>query len=133
LKQPRDPEPVAVKVIEYREPASLADVRRLVAQQAAQAGLTADKAQALGVAVNELAVYSLRNRKAGGIVSIWATPADLRVTIAASAGFSTVSGMHAADDPAAEHGLLLVGALCDHVTIREHADAITIHLAIPRP
>lgn len=65
-------EAIAVKVVAYHEPRDLARVRQLVVEQASLAGLATDKASALSVAVNELAVYSLRRRN-GGVVSVWAT------------------------------------------------------------
>lgn len=40
--------------------------------------------------------------------------------------------MRPVDDPAAEHGLLLVGAVCDHVHIREHVGGVTVHLSMAR-
>ena len=125
---------VAVKVIEYHQPADLANVRQLVTQQATAAGMTTDKALALSVAVNELAVYSLRDPRngGGGVVSIWATATEVRVTVAVEGYLTRVSHMRPLDDPAAEHGLLLVGALCDQVHIREHADGVTVHISMAR-
>jgi anti-sigma regulatory factor (Ser/Thr protein kinase) len=122
---------VAVKVVEYHQPTDLAGVRRLVVQQATAAGITADRATALSVAINELAVHSLRRRH-GGVVSIWATTDEVRVTVAVEGILRPVARMRPVDDPAAEHGLLLVGALCDHVHIREHPDGVTIHLTMAR-
>lgn len=132
VTEPGDADAVAVKVVHYHEPADLAGVRKLVVQQATAAGVTTDKAAALSVAVNELAVYSLRHRNAGGVVSVWATGAELRVTVAAEGYLIPASHMRTVDDPAAEHGLLLVGALCDHVHIREHVNGVTVHIAMDR-
>jgi anti-sigma regulatory factor (Ser/Thr protein kinase) len=118
--------------VAYHEPADLARVRELVVQQARAAGVTTDRASALSVAVNELAVHSLRQRDGGGVVSMWATGAEVRVTVAVEGTFNPVSGMRPVDDPAAEHGLLLIGALCDHVHIRKHVGGVTVHIAMDR-
>lgn len=123
---------VAVKVVAYHQPADLATVRQLVAQQAGEAGLETDKASALSLAVNELAVYSLRDQSGGGVVSMWATPGEVRVTVAFSTYPDRASHLRPVDDPAAEHGLLLVSAVCDHVHIREHVGGVTVHLAVDR-
>jgi hypothetical protein len=123
---------VAVKVVEYHQPADLAGVRRMVVRQALTAGLPDDRASALSVAVNELAVRSLHQPNGGGVVSVWATATEMKVTVTVEGSLTPVSHLRPVDDPAAEHGLLLVGALCDHVHIREHAHGLTVHLSMAR-
>jgi anti-sigma regulatory factor (Ser/Thr protein kinase) len=122
----------AVRVLRYQRPDQLVEVRHLVGDFATTAGLPTARVAALQTAVNELASNTLRHTESAGVVSIWSTEEAVLVTVADGGHIAPAFAVRSGDDPAAERGLLLVSALCDVVSIRNHPDGTTVHISMAR-
>lgn len=128
-RQPLPAPPPGAATINYQ--ADLHPVRELTAHCAAQAGLSADRAADLVIAVSEVAANTLAHTGSGGTLHIWQTPTEL-VCQLHDHGWITdpLAGRHnnPIDHPGG-HGLRLVNQVCDLVQTRTSpATGTTTHL-----
>jgi anti-sigma regulatory factor (Ser/Thr protein kinase) len=114
---------------------SLEPVRRLVAQQACEAGLERFRADDLVVAVTELASNSVRHGGGGGALRVW-PDGDTFICEVHDAGYiaDPLAGRRR-PPPTTEggRGLWLVNQLCDLVQVRSAADRTTVRVHMHTP
>ena len=112
----------------YRD--DLAQVRAFAAGQARRAGLPADRARDLVIAVSELAANTWRHTAAGGTLHIWAADGELLCQIHDSGCISDqlAGRRRPAPDGAGGSGLWVVHQLCDLVELRTARTGVTIRL-----
>jgi anti-sigma regulatory factor (Ser/Thr protein kinase) len=99
---------------------SLAAVRALIGSRALAAGLSADRADDLVLAVNELATNSVTHGGGQGILRVWSEPDALICEISDSG--AVLEPLAGRERPTGErvggHGLWLCNQVCDLVQIR---------------
>ncbi|SDS85733.1 sensor histidine kinase [Actinoplanes derwentensis] len=130
FNQPLPEVPVHASAISYADAVALKAVRRFVGSHAVEAGLSADRADDLVVAVNELAENTIRHTPAGGVVSLWREDEYLACQID---DHGTIADPLAGRIPQAPHteggrGLLLAHHYCDLVRIHTTPDGTSIRL-----
>jgi anti-sigma regulatory factor (Ser/Thr protein kinase) len=109
-------------------------VRRLVASQAAAAGLSGDRAADLVLAAGELAANTLRHTSAGGSLRVWRTAAEVLCQVYDQGQIADpLAGRRRlpADAPGG-HGLWVVNQVCDLVEVRTSPAGTTIRLHMGR-
>jgi anti-sigma regulatory factor (Ser/Thr protein kinase) len=130
FNEPLPPAPVGAASLTYQGPAALAEVRRFAADQAARAGLDADRAAGLAIAVNELASNTTAHTSAAGRVSIWAADGTLVCQVEDGGHIRDPLAGRIPPAPTAPggRGLVLVNHLCDLVRIHTQPRGTTIRL-----
>lgn len=112
-------------------------LRRLVRQAGEQAGVGADRADDLALAVNELATNTLSYTGAGGEVRLWGGGRKSLVCEVRDRGHITdpLAGRTAASEEAeGGRGLWMINQLCDLTEVRTGPTGTTIRLHVaPRP
>jgi anti-sigma regulatory factor (Ser/Thr protein kinase) len=130
FNRPLPDPPADAATLTYRDQTCLVEVRRFVTDHAAAAGLAADRAAGLTVAVNELASNTLEHTNDGGHVTIW-TEQRLLICQVHDNGHLTdllAGRIPAAADAPSGRGLLLVNQICDLVRIHTGPGHTTIRL-----
>jgi anti-sigma regulatory factor (Ser/Thr protein kinase) len=126
------PEPGGpVATLNFDAASGLAAVRGLVAEHAARAGLPADRALELQIAVNEVATNTLVHTTGAGRLRIWIEQDNLICEIRDSGRLSDLlPGRRRAPDPRPDsgRGLLLVQTVCDLVSVYTQDTATTTRL-----
>jgi anti-sigma regulatory factor (Ser/Thr protein kinase) len=109
--------------------ADLRPVRRLVADQAGQAGLAPERAADLVLAVSEIAANTLRHTPGEGQLQVWHTEQEILCQVQ-DYGWITdpLAGRQRrpADEPG--HGLWVVNQVCDLVEVRTGQAGTTVRL-----
>jgi len=109
--------------------ADLGPVRRLVADQAGQAGLAPERAADLVLAVSEIAANTLRHTSGDGLLRVWHTEREILCQVQ-DYGWITdpLAGQQRrpADEPG--HGLWVVNQVCDLVEVRTGQAGTTVRL-----
>lgn len=95
----------------------LSEARRFAAEQAAAAGLDADRIADLEVVVSELATNTLRYGRGAGELRVWARPGELLCEVRDGGHITDPLAGRLLPDPESDRGrgLLLVNYLCDLV------------------
>jgi anti-sigma regulatory factor (Ser/Thr protein kinase) len=98
---------------------SLALLRRKVWQWATRQGLSAERTEALVLAIHELAANSVRHGPGAGVVHLWKGDGRLCCEVTDRGVFKDPSLLARPPDPAATsgRGLWIVHELCDDVDI----------------
>jgi len=113
---------------------SLAAVRALVGSRARAAGLSAERADDLVLAVNELATNSVTHGGGQGVVRVWSEPAAMICEV--SDGGGVIEPLAGRERPAGAsiggHGLWLCNQVCDLVQIRAYPEGGVIRLHMYR-
>jgi anti-sigma regulatory factor (Ser/Thr protein kinase) len=103
---------------------SLAAVRALVGSRALAAGLSAERADDLVLAVNELATNSVTHGGGQGVVRVWSEPEAMICEV--SDGGGVVEPLAGRERPTGGriggHGLWLCNQVCDLVQIRAYPE-----------
>jgi anti-sigma regulatory factor (Ser/Thr protein kinase) len=109
---------------------SLPDVRRAAAQQAVLAGLRAERALALQIAVHEMAVNTVEHTSDGGRLRIWRERDDVVCEIADGGTLADPLAGRRSPPTSLDgvRGLLLVHVLCDLVQVYSRVGATTIRV-----
>jgi anti-sigma regulatory factor (Ser/Thr protein kinase) len=128
--QPLPGPPGGAAALAYRE--DLAHVRAFAATQARRAGLPADRARDLVIAVSELAANTWRHTDAGGTLHIWAADGEVLCQVHDSGHISDPLAGRRRPIPEAGrgHGLWVVNQLCDLAELRTGSTGTTIRLHI---
>jgi anti-sigma regulatory factor (Ser/Thr protein kinase) len=137
---PRRSEPLPVPtsdVMYHTYRSDLSQVRALVLRQARAAGLAADRASDLVLAVSEVAANTLRHTRSSGTLAIW-HDADEVVCEVRDEGVITDPLAGQRRPPAnacGGHGLWIVHQVCDLVELTSDASGTTVrmHMALRRP
>ena len=137
LRTPPPLPPPGDDVIGHTYRTDLSKVRALVLQQGRAAGLSESRANALVLAVSEVAANTLRHTQSSGTLTIWRQPGELvceiqdEGTIADPLAGQTRPG----PDATGGHGLWLVYQVCDAVELRsdESGTTIRMHMGIKPP
>jgi anti-sigma regulatory factor (Ser/Thr protein kinase) len=118
----------------YLAARELSGVRAFTRSRAQQAGLPAERADDLVLAVNELAENTIRHAPGGGVVAVWTEPEHLIVQV--------TDGGHVTDPLAGRipppvtreggRGLLLANQVCDLVRIHTDSGGTSIRLHMNR-
>jgi anti-sigma regulatory factor (Ser/Thr protein kinase) len=126
--EPLPTPPGRAAALTYRD--DLARVRAFVSARARRAGLPADRARDLVIAVSELAANTWRHTDAGGTLHIWAADGELLCQIHDSGHISDqlAGRRRPALDGAGGSGLWVVHQLCDLVELRTASTGVTIRL-----
>ena len=123
------PEPPEATAISFRRP-DVAEVRRLVAEHAAAAGLQSDRIADLVLAVGEVTVNSIRYGGGQGILRTWRRE-DALVFEITDAGHITdplVGRRTPSEQTEGGRGLWLANQLCDLVQVRSGPDGTAVRL-----
>jgi anti-sigma regulatory factor (Ser/Thr protein kinase) len=119
--------PSFARALGYRS--DLRPVRRLVAGLADEAGLAAERAADLVLAVSEIAANTLRHTAGDGLLRVWQTEQEILCQIQ-DYGWITdpLAGrqLRPADEPG--HGLWLVNQVCDLVEMRTGQAGTTVRM-----
>jgi anti-sigma regulatory factor (Ser/Thr protein kinase) len=128
--QPLPSPPGRAAALTYRD--DLAHVRTFASAQARRAGLPADRARDLVIAVSELAANTWRHTDAPGTLHIWAAHGELLCQVHDSGQVSDPLAGRRRPTPEAGrgHGLWVVNQLCDLVELRTASTGTTIRLHI---
>jgi anti-sigma regulatory factor (Ser/Thr protein kinase) len=120
--------PARAAALTYRD--DLARVRSFASAQARRAGLPADRARDLVIAVSELAANTWRHTDAPGTLHIWAADGELLGQIHDSGQVSDPLAGRRRPTPEAGrgHGLWVVHQLCDLVELRTASTGTTVRL-----
>jgi len=107
-------------------------LRAFAAAQARLAGLPADRARDLVIAVSELAANTWRHTDAGGTLHIWAADGEVLCQVRDSGHVSDPLAGRRRPIPEAGsgHGLWVVHQLCDLVELRTGSTGTTIRLHV---
>ena len=112
---------------------SLADVRELVTRRAQDAGLRAERTDALVLAVNEIATNSIRHGGGSGVIRAWEDGGFLlfQVEDAGRIDAPLAGRRQPVLDQPGGRGLWLANRLCDLVQVRtfEDGNVVRIHMA----
>jgi anti-sigma regulatory factor (Ser/Thr protein kinase) len=108
----------------------LPSLRRLVTSEAAAAGLTPSRANALALVVSEAAANSVRHGGGSGRLRVWREPDELvcEVRDAGRIHDPLVGRVAPTPRPDGGQGLWLANQLCDLVQIRSFADGVAVRL-----
>ena len=109
-------------------------LRRLVKLRAAGAGLSAERAGDLVLAVNEVATNSIRHGGGGGVLRIWQAADALICEIADSGRIADplAGRQRPASGQSGGHGLWLCNQICDLVQLRTFVTGSVVRLHISR-
>ena len=126
--QPLPSPPAGAAALAYRD--DLAHVRAFAAAQARRAGLAADRARDLVIAVSELAANTWRHTDGGGTVHIWDADGELLCQVHDGGHISDplAGRRRPVPDAGRGHGLWVVNQLCDLVELRTGGTGTTIRL-----
>jgi anti-sigma regulatory factor (Ser/Thr protein kinase) len=115
--------------------ANLGQVRSFVLAQAESAGMSADRAAELALAVNEVATNSLLHGGGQGSLHAWRTPAGLVHEVRDQGHISDplVGRERPAPLRGGGRGLWLANQLCELVQIRSTSTGVTVRLHARRP
>ena len=130
---PLPPPTARPEALAFRD--QLGRVRDFAAHQARAAGLGAERAADLVLAVSELAANALSHAAGGGLVRAWCTAAEL-VCQVDDPGHITdplVGSRRQPPDAAGGHGLWLVNKICDLVERRTGPSGTSTRLHMRRP
>jgi anti-sigma regulatory factor (Ser/Thr protein kinase) len=128
--QPLPRPPGRAAALAYQD--DLAHVRAFAGAQARLAGLPADRARDLVIAVSELAANTWRHTDAGGTLHIWAADGEVLCQVRDSGHVSDPLAGRRRPVPEAGsgHGLWVVHQLCDLVELRTGSTGTTIRLHV---
>jgi anti-sigma regulatory factor (Ser/Thr protein kinase) len=120
--------PADAEILRYDR--DLRPVRAMVTEGARRAGLSADRATDLVIAVSEVAANTLRHTEAGGTVQLWPTTEELICQVSDTGMIADpLAGRRIpADDMPGGKGLWLVNQICDLVEVRTSPAGTTIRL-----
>jgi anti-sigma regulatory factor (Ser/Thr protein kinase) len=106
-------------------------VRRTVRQFARSCGVDADSAEALGLAVTELATNSVRHGGGAGTLALWSEPGAAVVEVSDPGRIADpLTGRHRPDlHQHGGRGIFLVNQLCDLVQLRSSATGTTVRIS----
>jgi anti-sigma regulatory factor (Ser/Thr protein kinase) len=130
---PLPPPTTRTEALAFRD--QLGRVREFAAHQARTAGLGAERAADLVLAVSELAANALGHAAGGGLVRSWRTGAELICQVD-DPGYITdplVGSRRQPPDAGGGHGLWLVNKVCDLVERRTGPAGTTTRLHMRRP
>jgi anti-sigma regulatory factor (Ser/Thr protein kinase) len=114
---------------ELRYTADLTVVRQLVDRQAIAAGLTADRAADLVLAVSELAANTLRHASGQGTLAVWQLGNEIICEITDTGRIADpLAGRIRRPPDGSGHGLWLVHQVCDLVQLRTGPDGTQVRL-----
>ena len=107
----------------------LARVRRLVAAQAAAAGLRRERVAELMLAVNELTTNTVKHAGTGGMLRVWTEPGKLICQVEDEGRIGDpMAGLRRGLAGAGGLGLWMVHQLCDLVEVRTGAAGSTVRV-----
>lgn len=131
---PLPPVPPSAPALTYAAPRDLSRMRRFVTDLAESAGLGAERAGDLVLAVNELAVNTLQHTGGGGTVTVWCTPEYVLAQVDDRGDLADPMAGRIPPDSGREdgRGLILVNDLCDLVRVHARRDGTTIRLHMAR-
>jgi anti-sigma regulatory factor (Ser/Thr protein kinase) len=114
---------------------SLGALRRLLAARAAEAGLDAERASELVLAVNEVATNSVRHAGGAGTIRVWVGTRWLVCELEDSGRIDDplVGREQPADDRQNGRGLWIANQVCDLVQVRSFATGTLVRLHVRRP
>jgi anti-sigma regulatory factor (Ser/Thr protein kinase) len=125
--RPLAPPPPRVRSLFYQH--DLRPVRQRVARCAQEAGLTADRAADLMLAVSEVAANTLRHTTGGGTLWVWPTPGEVVCQVQDSGNVADpLAGRWGPADRLSGHGLWVVNQLCDLVELRTGPDGTVVRM-----
>jgi anti-sigma regulatory factor (Ser/Thr protein kinase) len=126
--QPLPAPPPHAAAFTYRD--GLAQVRAFTGEYARRAGLPPRRVADLVTAVHELAANTLRHTSSGGVLNMWASPAEVVCQVQDTGCVSDplTGRRRPASDATHGHGLWIVHQLCDLVELRTGASGTTIRL-----
>ncbi|MEU4564574.1 sensor histidine kinase [Actinoplanes sp. NPDC023936] len=132
FNQPLPDVPDRAGVWRYTQPSDLAAIRRFVSARALAAGLSADRADDLTLAANELAENTLRHTGSGGRLSVWLEPGLLVCQIDDHGHLADPLAGRIPPPAKTEggRGLILAHELCDLVRIHARPDGTSIRVHI---
>jgi anti-sigma regulatory factor (Ser/Thr protein kinase) len=126
------PTPPADTILVPFTSADLALIRQLIADHAGRLGLTADRAEDLTLAVNEVVTNTVAHTRAGGTLRVWLDAGqDAVVCEVTDTGRITdllVGRRIPSTDAEGGRGLWLVNHLCDLVELRSSEQGTTVRL-----
>jgi anti-sigma regulatory factor (Ser/Thr protein kinase) len=124
---PLSPPPAGAESLTYRT--DLAPVRRLVESHARSAGLSAERAGDLVLAVSEVAANSLGHTESGGVLQVWHDEYQI-LCEARDQGWiaDPLAGRVRHGPESRGHGLFLVNHVCDLVEVRTGPAGTTVRL-----
>lgn len=130
---PLPPPTTQTEALAFRD--QLGRVREFAAHQARAAGLGADRAGDLVLAVSELAANALRHATGDGLVRTWCTAAELICQVEDPGHITDplVGSRRQPPDAGGGHGLWLVNKICDLVERRSGPAGTTTRLHMRRP
>jgi anti-sigma regulatory factor (Ser/Thr protein kinase) len=132
LPPPRAPS----QEVAFRQP-ELRTVRRFVARQAAEAGLPAERADDLVVAVNEMTTNSVRHGGGSGVFRIWHDAEAIVCEIRDRGRIEQplVGRRRPATGAEGGHGLWMANQVCDLVQVRSRraGTVVRLHMRLPAP
>jgi len=134
--QPLPSPPARAAALAYQD--DLAHVRAFAAARARRAGLPADRARDLVIAVSELAANTWRHTDGGGTLHIWAADGEVlcQVHDGGHVGDPLAGRRRPIPEAGRGHGLWVVNQLCDLAELRTASTGTTIRLHFrlgPRP
>jgi anti-sigma regulatory factor (Ser/Thr protein kinase) len=114
---------------------SLGAVRELVTERAEEGGLSAPRAEALVLALNELATNSIRHGGGSGVLKIWEDGGFLLCQVEDSGRIEApmVGRLRPVLDEPGGRGLWLANQLCDLVQVRTFEDGNVVRVHMRRP
>jgi anti-sigma regulatory factor (Ser/Thr protein kinase) len=114
---------------------SLGAVRRLLAARAAEAGLDAERASELVLAVNEVATNSVRHAGGAGTIRVWVGTRWLVCELEDRGRID--DPLAGREPPTADRqngrGLWIANQVCDLVQVRSSATGTVVRLHVRRP
>ncbi|WP_245972173.1 sensor histidine kinase [Actinoplanes lutulentus] len=134
FNQPLPEVPSRAGTLSFTQVAELSRVRRFVAARAGAAGLPAERADDLTIALNELAENSLAHTGAGAAISVWDEAGMLVCQVDDSGHLADplAGRIPPASSSEGGRGLILAHQLCDLVRIHARPDgtSIRIHMSL---
>jgi anti-sigma regulatory factor (Ser/Thr protein kinase) len=127
------PAPATARALGYHR--DLRPVRALVAAGARRAGLPADRATDLVIAVSEVAANTLRHTASGGTVWLWQQPGEVICQVHDTGQITDplAGSRHPAGDLPGGKGLWLVNQVCDLVELATGTAGTTLRLHMRLP